>query len=293
MLKKFVKNQKVVAGLLAAFLVSATDLFACQTINGVPDYNCDGQVKITVLGDSLVFGFGDQANKNKGGYVLRASKKLTSIDFVNLGEKGLRAGTLLSRISKDLKTSKDNKYTQAIFNSDVVVLDLGRNDRWLFGEPIATRRDLGKIGSLIKSRSEANGSVAPMVVTAVLMLPNRGSQGPWVAELNKLILASSTDKDPADLRFDKVSKRLLASDNIHPTSKGYVELAKVFLNYLKKPLPKHMKVFRPDSDNDGIFDRFETSMFGTNPELTDTDSDGMSDGQEVFQTLTDPLVANW
>ncbi len=47
-----------------------------------------------------------------------------------------------------------------------------------------------------------------------------------------------------------------------------------------------------DEDGDDIYDRFETSKFGTNPRKKDSDDDGLSDGKEVFIHETDPLTAD-
>src|SRR5262249_11751362 len=44
----------------------------------------------------------------------------------------------------------------------------------------------------------------------------------------------------------------------------------------------------PDDDNDGLTD-VQEATYGTNPVLADTDGDGLSDGEEVLVTLTDPL----
>jgi hypothetical protein len=53
---------------------------------------------------------------------------------------------------------------------------------------------------------------------------------------------------------------------------------------------------RPDRDGDGLFDDDETEVYGTNPDVFDTDGDGAGDGEEIFnrdQGLpgpTDPLT---
>jgi hypothetical protein len=46
-----------------------------------------------------------------------------------------------------------------------------------------------------------------------------------------------------------------------------------------------------DSDNDGLSNAAE-SVLGTNPLLHDTDGDGLSDGEEVFISLTNPVAAD-
>jgi lysophospholipase L1-like esterase len=69
------------------------------------------------------------------------------------------------------------------------------------------------------------------------MLPNRGSQGPWVKSLNDLLVGSDSLTAPADLRFDKVSKRLLLPDQLHPSPRGYSALSKTLVQYLQKVLP--------------------------------------------------------
>jgi hypothetical protein len=46
-----------------------------------------------------------------------------------------------------------------------------------------------------------------------------------------------------------------------------------------------------DRDSDGLFDADETDVYGTNPDIADTDGDGPDDGQEVFDG-TDPRDPN-
>jgi hypothetical protein len=46
---------------------------------------------------------------------------------------------------------------------------------------------------------------------------------------------------------------------------------------------------RPDRDGDGLYDDDEVGVYGTNPDLFDSDGDGVGDGEEVYLG-TDPLT---
>lgn len=267
-------------------LVIPVRSFACPAVFGIPDLNCNGRLEIAVAGDSFVVGTGDAKNGNEGGYVLRVSKSLRKYpaSVLNLGVKGLHSGVFLRALTKARRDIERSKILKPMIESDVVILDLGRNDRWDFGEPLATMRNLKRIASLVRRL----GNPAPLVVTANLMLPNRGSQGGWVKDLNSLILAGHTPETPSDLRFDLVSKRLLSFDQLHPSSEGYAALAKTLLAYLKTKVPDYAEEFRPDSDGDGIYDFFEKSRYLTDPLSPDTDGDGVEDGDEVFVFGSDP-----
>ena len=281
-------REKLMAAVVACFV--PLTVLACTAEDGIPDYNCDGKVVVSVIGDSLAYGFGDTVNGNQGGYVLRTSRKFPEIKFHNLGVQGLKTFQLLSKLRRVFKDDSDIEYREDLLESDVVILDLGRNDRWLFGEPAATYRNLKRAASNIVGEVLKRADSAPLVVKAVLMLPNRGSQGPWVKALNELILNSNSLNYPADLRFDLVSKRLLSSDQIHPTPAGYVKLAQTLVSYLKKPLTSKIKKLRVDTDSDKVPDYFETNRYGTDPQSADTDGDGVGDGDELFLHFTDPLA---
>jgi hypothetical protein len=55
---------------------------------------------------------------------------------------------------------------------------------------------------------------------------------------------------------------------------------------------------RPDRDGDGLFDDDEEEVYGTDPDVYDTDGDGVGDGEEIYnrdQGLagpSDPLTPN-
>ena len=214
---------------------------ACPLIGGQVDYNCDGIIQVAVIGDSLVYGVGDTKNSNKGGYVLRAQRAMPNARFLNRGTPGLSARDLVGDLDDILRDASTNELRDEIYSSDIVVLDLGRNDRWFRGPALATYRNIRRLVSMISSRSKTSAGYSPYIITAVLMLPNRGDQGPWVKELNKIILSKTTAGRPSDLRFDLVSKRLLSADQIHPTPKGYDALAKVFTKYLKQVAARRMR----------------------------------------------------
>jgi hypothetical protein len=46
----------------------------------------------------------------------------------------------------------------------------------------------------------------------------------------------------------------------------------------------------PDTDGDGVTDREELNVYGTDPDTWDTDGDGLSDGDELYVAGTDPFV---
>lgn len=217
----------------------------CPKVGRYHDRNCDGEIRIVFTGDSLVFGIGDSANKNKGGYVLRVGKKLKGVIVDNLGVPGIASDELLALIEagfSDSPTKKEKAFADAILKADVVVIDLGRNDYFREDRERTIEETFGylrDINSYIKKAVSDNDAVAPYVVQAVLMQPNRTDQGIYIKALNSLIFRSNSSNFPADLRFDSVSKRLLSSDQIHPTPKGYDAIARVFVQYFdKKIAPK-------------------------------------------------------
>lgn len=228
----------LVVVLLCTYATSASA--ECTTAEGLPDLNCDGIVSVVALGDSFVAGFGDRKLRGNGGYVVRTQNRLSHVALKQHGVRGLRTGALLKRLRSAFTGSDYEELASDLLTADLVTIDIGRNDRWLFGPPKKAYRNLNRIRTLIQESILAQQNSYAVVTLAVLMLPNRGSQGPWVAELNEYIRNSHTKASPADLRFDKVSKRLLSADNLHPNSKGYKALAKVYKRYITRRFPRHI-----------------------------------------------------
>ena len=124
---------------LLSFL-TIVDASACPKVGNLPDFNCDGEINIVVIGDSLVSGYGDTANNNKGGYVLRAQSSLQQATVKNFGVPGLNTVQLLLNLGKAFRGTSYLALAAALVEADLVVLDLGRNDRWFFGVPLQTFR---------------------------------------------------------------------------------------------------------------------------------------------------------
>ncbi len=280
------------AAIFGAILTLTNSAFACPDIYKIPDYNCDGDLQIVVIGDSLVYGTGDTKYKNKGGYVLRLQKKLKKAAIQNLGKPGLRTIPLLEALRDAFDRGKSPKLKKVLRSADIVIVDIGRNDYWLFGPAKDSYRNIVSIGDAIRKEVKKLTKIEPMVVTAVSALPNRTGQGVWVKELVALIAKNSTATKPSDLRFDLVSKRLLNPDQIHPSSKGYDAMGEVLLKYLQGNLAKKMRALRPDTDKDGLPDLLETDVYKTDPAVADTDGDGKSDGNEVLTANTNPRIAD-
>lgn len=265
---------------LATSLVTTASSYACPAVGRIPDFNCDGKAVIAVIGDSIVYGIGDTAHHNSGGYVLRAQEKFPEATFLNFGVPGLRTKEMIKNLKEAFAASSTSTLAQGLVSADVVIFDVGRNDRWLFGPPFTTYRNLKRARSIVETGVIAEAGYSPLIITAVMLLPNRGSQGPWMKVLNALIEKASSNSYPADLLFNQVSKRLLSADRIHPTPAGYTAVAAVLAEYLLKMYPVHVAALRKDADHDGLYDIFEPIRYGTDPTKADTDGDGINDGED-------------
>jgi hypothetical protein len=94
-------------------------------------------------------------------------------------------------------------------------------------------------------------------------------------------------------RFDVLSKRFVNSSNRRSALRL---LSAAVLGALLPARLARAQDDRPDSDGDGLFDDDETDVYGTKPDVFDTDGDNVGDGEEIFNRdnglggNTDPLV---
>jgi lysophospholipase L1-like esterase len=225
----------------APFAVSAQE---CPDIRGIVDLNCDRKLQITFVGDSIVTGYGDTENRNRGGYVLRLQNKFPEVTFKSVAVNGLKTGGLLELLNNAFNTTTSPVTLEILNTSDVVIIDMGRNDR-LVPKPVKdTYKALQLASNKIRRGVKRFTGVEPLVITSVMMVPGRPIIAPFVKKLNTIILEGSSPDHPADLRFDKVGTALLSKDKLHPSSEGYEALFKVAEKYLINELPLETKRLR-------------------------------------------------
>ena len=280
--------------LLVAFLSSifiAVPSSACPLINGLIDYNCDGQIKILFTGDSYAKGFGDKAlTDTNGGYALDVAQELGSVVVTNLGVAGATAGTLLNAFKSNLIKGKLLTTSRAEF-ADIIIIDIGRNSYWRGHPP---RVVIGKLRRLVKFLRQffvENYFSEPLIAISTNANIKRSFQQPYIDELNKAFRKAKSKNFPLYLFFDKLkAKSVISGDLLHPHSRGYKRLSKIVLKFIRNKAQQLMAKKRSDADVDGIYDQLEPTKFLTDPLLPDTDTDGLYDGVEVFTYTTSPIV---
>ena len=266
---------------ITLLLSLASQTLACPNVLDLIDYNCNQKIKIMVTGDSIPAGYGD---KIIGGYVTRVKRNFVSrkVTFPNIGVPGITSARLLRNFKRDINKSSIIKRTKRI---DVAIIDVGRNDYWDGTPPSYTVRNIRRLKKFLKNNLENKYGVAPLVLVAALIPNNRSFQRPFINAVNKRLFALENNL----VRFDKLNKNLIASDGLHPSPRGYRKMTELFTNFINGKLQTLLSERRPDSDLDGVFDLFETDKFGTDPLIADTDGDTFNDGEELFNTNSNPL----
>lgn len=274
---------------LSLFLLFVTNAHACPLVDGLVDYNCDGKHQISVTGDSIVYGTGDTLNNDRGGYVLRLKRAFESSEVYGFGYPGITTAKLFSYYKKlFLKEPKGEQVTQ-LGNSDVVIIDVGRNDYFNRNSSTLTATTIKRLTVFLSTELEKRSGTSPLFVTTILPLTRREIDLGFIKQVNMVLLKIRGRNFPAFLRFDKLSPTLLSSDGLHPTSAGYDVLGNIASSYIRGEAQVRSKAARKDLDKDGIYDIFEKMKFETLPKESDTDADGLKDGAEVFTYETDPL----
>lgn len=269
---------------------------ACPLIEGMVDYNCDGEIRIVAVGDSIVFGRGDLENGNSGGWVLRLppllARDTAKVKTFNLGFPGISSTRLLQKLSLDYHRTR-SKVRRKSTGADIVIVSVGVNDFFEEGmDPGMTVRNIRRIVSLVRREVGRISSATPYVIVAKPTPTTRGYQAPYLADIGTLLARYRSFALPSYLRFDLMNPLYVSVDGLHPFATGYDELAHIAADFLLGDAQNAMKSARPDSDKDGVYDYFERTVFLTDPKEKDSDGDGLKDGEEIFTLRTDPLLTD-
>ncbi len=273
----------------SCFALSAS---CCPLIDKLIDYNCDRSLKIAFTGDSIAYGVGDELNENSGGYGLRLSQTFPDSIIRNVGVRGITSDQLLRAFKKNLRKLPHGKTYFRSVNTDIMLIDVGRNDYWSELKPSFTVRNIRRLVKFLRTELAKYDEAPPYIAVNTLLPTTRLFQKPFIDEVNKLLIAEQARGLTLAAHFDQVPSELISDDGLHPTSAGYDAMAFLLREFLKGDAQRECRARRADSDSDQIFDRFERSKFGTDPALPDTDADGLLDGEELFVLGTDPLVAD-
>ena len=265
-------------------------LQACPLVDGLyADWNCDQQLKIAFVGDSIVQGVGDERNENNGGYVLRLKRRLGQ-NITGFGIPGVHSDGLLRALQREFE-NKNQDVIRKFRNADVIVIDVGRNDYWSEEHSAGeTARNIKRLVEFFRLEMAKRG-VKPYLAVATLLPTLRVQQGYFLSDINEVLINYKSEDLPTSLRFDKVSPSALSADGLHPNSRGYGKVASFAEKYIRNNLQKLLERKLPDNDGDGIYNKYESRYF-TDPNNADTDGDGFLDGEEVFELLTNPLDSN-
>jgi len=283
-------KQKALFYLLSVAMASAS-AWGCPKVDRLVDFNCDQKIKMVFTGDSIVRGTRDTRLTNKG-YPGRVQNKFSTANVVNLGAPGNSTRQLFSKFKRILKADSVGPTSSSPRAADYFFIEVGTND-WEAGRPDLTVRNIARLVEYLKTTLRSLDGTAPMIVVATLTPNVREFNAEYAREVNRLLLAAKKRGQlPVYVRADDMPKRFLNDDGLHPDPIGYDFLAKRFSSFIRGNLQRVSAKLRKDDDEDGIYDALERIRFGTSPRLHDTDGDGVSDGDEVFVSFTDPLIPN-
>lgn len=240
-------------------------------------------------GDSIVYGIGDDRNENSGGYVLRIAEDFPKSDVNNIGIPGTTSFQLLSGFKRNLRKPGNGKTKRKSKFSDFMLISVGVNDYWQGRDPALVVRNIKRLVKFLRTELALDLGVPPIIVVSTLTPNFRSFQQPFVAEVNRLLLKQNSTSFPVAIRFDVMPAYTISEDGLHPNSAGYREMENIVRFFIKNELQDLSTRKRMDQDHDGVYDFFEINRFGTDPDIADTDGDGLSDGDELFVTETDPL----
>ena len=207
--------------------------YACPTIEGLIDFNCDGELSVLLVGDSITYGVGDDRtlSDSEGGYPARLQEMLPFARVEKLAKPGATAGTL----RRYLHTPSWRKVLH--HNFDYAIVMVGVNNFW----KQSTSKEIVHEIHRIEHYLEGFGS---LVAVATLTPNARSYQSPFVENLNVRIERTYTDY----VDFYSISSEHLNSDGLHPNAKGYREMATVAREFIAGRLQEIAALYAPPTE---------------------------------------------
>lgn len=256
----------------------------CPDIDGLVDYNCDGEIRVAITGDSIVRGVGDE---KLFGYPGRLERLLPAITVSNIGVPGITCARLRRDFMQNL--AKGRITTKKTRDIDYFVIQCGTNDYWNRQPASFTTREIRRLKKYLERELQTLYGVSPIVVSATLPPTKRAFQNPFLSEVNQL-LRKRKKAYGLQLFFDRFDESIISDDLLHPNGRGYQQMARYVRSRLMRKISGKLALSnRSDLDEDGLFDELETLLFNTDPLLADSDGDTLLDGDEVFVFKTNPL----
>ena len=236
------------------------DASACPDIDGLLDWNCDGQVEVSMFGDSITYGTKDE---RRLGYPGRFRLLAPDVRVNNFGDPGERTANGKRRARAKFQERHD---------ADLTIILEGVNDYF------QSDRNASNTANNLKIMRDTARRYGALPFVGKLTQVRRDFQKGWVSSVNSRISSFAT------LDFFSLGSGILSSDKLHPNGRGYDRMAAYAYAKLQSLSNKN----RPaDRDGDGMYD-FAERRYGANPTLADTDGDTISDGDEVFVYTSNP-----
>jgi len=237
---------------------------ACPDIAGLADLNCDGQIRILCFGDSITAGEQDSSHLGYPGRIESIVLVGTNVRNVGVGGEDTNRGR-----SRAARVFAGAQYEYSIFLEGV-------ND--YFNDSHSASNTRSNLSSMLRSASNS-GSVA---LLGTLTDIRRDQQRNWVRSVNSAIRSMSK------IDFFSLGQGIVSSDKLHPNGSGYQRMAELAAISLRQ----QSEANRPaDLDADGIYD-FAEPRFGATAGVSDSDADGLTDGEEVFTYHTNPALTD-
>jgi len=227
-------NLKTLTSLTFALLVPA-GVAACPLINGLVDYNCDGNLRYAIAGDSIVRGVGD--GRNLGGYPGRLDRRLEDVTVNNLGTPGITSLRLYRRFLRNI--DRGRPLTVRTQDLDLLIIQVGTNDFWLRRPANFTFRNIRRLKNFLEEHLTIRDGVSPYVVVSTIPPTRRSYQQPFINEVNQRLLGNARNLN-VFMRLHNLNTAILSEDSLHPNARGYNVMARRVERRIKGPITKRM-----------------------------------------------------